>query len=174
MPLFSVRKITQLALLTCIGLILYVFETYIPQPLPWAKLGLSQMAALMSLYVFGWREALIVTVARGVLGALLLGSFAGPAFWLSIGAGLTSVAIMSVVHITWDKQVSIVGVSLCGAMTHNLTQLLLAYWLIVHTRTIFYLLPLIMLPAIFAGIVVGVSSYFLLQRTNVKFIFRLL
>ncbi|MBN2357520.1 Gx transporter family protein [candidate division KSB1 bacterium] len=166
MPFFSARKIAQLALLTGFGLILFIFENMLPRPLPWIKLGTAQIASLLALYLAGWREALLVTVARVVLGSLIIGVLAAPTFYLSLGAGLTAILAMSLLQALWGDRISIIGVSLCGAMIHNIAQLILAYWLVVQSRQIFYLLPLLTLPAVFTGLVIGLCSYFLLERAK--------
>ncbi len=94
----SARKITQLALLTGAGLALFLFESLIPRPLPWIKPGLSQIATIVALYAYGWREAIAVVAARVCLGALLIGSFAGPGFWLALPAGAAAALVMALVH----------------------------------------------------------------------------
>lgn len=164
MSFFTARKIAQMALLIGFGLILYLFENLLPRPLPWIKLGLAQTAGLLALYLLGWREAILVTAARVVVGAMLVGEIGGPTFYLSLVAGLAAVIIMVVVRHLGKNAISIIGVSLCGAMTHNMTQLFLVYWLIVHSEQIFFLLPFLTLPAILAGLVIGLLSHFLIER----------
>ncbi len=166
MRFLTPRKMAQLAVLIGFGLILYLFENLLPRPLPWIKLGLAQTAGLLALYLMGWREAICVTVGRVFVGTLLVGEMGGPAFWLSLIAGLTAIWVMVFVRHLAKNAVSIIGVSLCGAMTHNLTQLLLVYWLFVRSEQIFFLLPFLMLPAIVAGLVIGLVSGFLIEQLH--------
>ncbi|MCL4491649.1 MAG: Gx transporter family protein, partial [Nitrospirae bacterium] len=78
----------RVALLSSYALALHGFETLIPSPIPWLRLGLSNIVTLVTLYQYGMKPALMVTLIRVVLGSLFLGTFLGPAFFLSLGGGL--------------------------------------------------------------------------------------
>lgn len=156
------RKIARLALLTTTSLALFLFESLIPRPLPWIKPGLSQIATLTALYLYGWREALAVVVGRVVLAALLTGAFAGPGFWLSLPAGVTAALAMAAVRWTGRGRIGIAGVSVIGALVHNLTQLALVALWIVRGEQVLFLLPLVWLPAVATGLAVGLAARLLL------------
>ena len=158
----NAKKITQLALLTAAGLVLFLFESVIPRPLPWIKPGLSQIATLVALYLFGWREALVVVGARVLLGSLLTGTFIGPGFWLALPAGMSAAVSMACTRSVARESVGMAGVSVIGALVHNLTQLALVRLFFVQSEEVIYLLPLVWLPAIFTGLIVGLASFLLI------------
>jgi len=158
------RPVVYCALLVATGLVLFMFESVIPRPLPWMKPGLANTAGLLALYLFGAREAAGVTLLRVVVGALLLGTFFSPAFFLSLGGGVTAVMAMALARHFGEGLFSIVGVSVCGAACHNLAQLSLAYVLIVHRPELFLLLPAMVIAAVFTGIVVGLVSHLILTH----------
>ena len=54
------EKIVLLGLFLALGMILALFEAYIPRPLPWAKPGLANVVALVTLYVFGITEEMLL------------------------------------------------------------------------------------------------------------------
>lgn len=144
-----------MAVLITAGLLLFLFESLIPRPLPWAKPGFSQMVTLIALYLWGWREAVMVVAARVSLAALIAGSFAGPAFWIALPSGICAALIMAGCRAVAGERLSIIGISMIGALTHNLVQLVAAWLLLVQQPQIFYLFPLLWLPAIVTGILVG-------------------
>jgi len=151
----STNKLVRLALLVSMGLILYVLEAYIPQPLPWARIGLANLATLLALALWGVREALVVAMARILLGSFLTGTLMSPVFPFALVGGLASLAIMGLAW-SWMRSVfSIVGVSLLGALAHNMAQLLLAYVLYLHRAEILYLVPLLLLSSVATGFFVG-------------------
>lgn len=156
-------KITRLALLATAGLALFLFESLIPRPLPWIKPGLSQIATLLALYIYSWRESLAVVALRVALAALLTGSFAGPGFWLALPAGVTAALVMAAARTAGGRVLSMAGVSMIGALTHNLTQLALVRLFYVRSSEVLYLLPLVWLPALFTGLVVGLAAHLLLE-----------
>ena len=114
------------ALLISVGIILALFEFYIPRPLPWVKPGLANAATLLALYVLGARVALLVSTVRVFVAHLLFGGFAGPAFMMSFGAAFVSTIAMIVAVRFGRRVVGPIGVSLVGAFAHVLTQLTLA------------------------------------------------
>ncbi len=155
-------RLTKIALFIGLGLILFIFETLIPRPLPWLKLGFAHIVTLLALYLLDARAAVIVVLGRIFLGSLMLGTFFNPTFFLSLSGGLGATLLMIILKNQCHKIFSIFGVSIAGAVTHNLIQLFVANWLIIHKTEIFYLIPLLILAAIFTGFIVAFISQFLI------------
>lgn len=151
------RRVTNLALLVSIGLVLSIIESSFPPllPVPGAKLGLANIATVIALYSFGPSMALEVTVVRCVLGGLLRGSVVG--LFLSLSAGLASTLVMIVLFLLVRKYLSVIGVSVAGAVTHNTAQLAAAY-LLVGNAALFYYLPYLMIISVPTGLFVGFAS----------------
>lgn len=160
------KRIVHLALLVAVGLALFVFESSIPRPLPWLRLGLANVATLMALSLFGTKEAFVVAMMRPVLGSLIGGAFLNPSFLFSLLGSLVSAGIMAFVFNFFKGVFSVVGVSIWGALAHNLAQLALAISLFVHRWELFYLLPLFLLSTVVTGFSTGVLVFLLLQRTS--------
>jgi|BarGraNGADG00312_2_1021985.scaffolds.fasta_scaffold03349_7 heptaprenyl diphosphate synthase len=151
------RRVTNLALLVSVGLVLSIIESTFPPllPLPGAKLGLANIATVIALYLFGPSMALEVTVIRTILGGLLRGSVIG--LFLSFSAGLVSTFVMIAIYYAADEYVSIIGVSVAGAVAHNVVQLAAAYVLVRNTA-LFYYMPYLILISIPTGLFVGFAS----------------
>jgi len=162
--LLTNSKLARLSLLVGVGLILFLFESLIPRPLPWLKPGLAHIATLLAIYMMGFGEAIIVVVLRVLVGSLLLGSLFNPAFILSFGGGLAATFAMGLAHRYFSKIFSIFGISILGAVVHNLTQLLLVQFLIVHRMEIFYLAPVMILSSLFTGFIVALVSSLLMEK----------
>ena len=151
------RRVTNLALLVSIGLVLSIIESTFPPllPIPGAKLGLANIATVIALYMFGPWMALEVTVLRAVIGGLLRGSVVG--LFLSFSGGLVSALVMIFLYLLFDGTFSVIGVSVAGAVTHNVVQLLAAYLLVRHLA-LFYYMPYLILVAVPTGLFVGFAS----------------
>ena len=151
------RRVTNLALLVSIGLVLSIIESTFPPllPVPGAKLGLANISTVIALYTFGPSMALEVTVLRCVLGGLLRGSVVG--LLLSLSGGLASTLVMIMLFLLVRRYLSVVGVSVAGAVTHNIAQLSAAYLLVSHAA-LFYYLPYLMIVSVPTGLFVGFAS----------------
>ncbi len=160
------QMLTRTALLAGFGVVMFLFESLLPHPLPWAKPGLANIATLLALYWLGAASAWAVTLLRILLGSFFLGSFLNPGFWLSLAGGVASVAVMTLLKKFGEKQFSVIGISLAGALAHVLAQIIVAGFLIVRRWEIVYLLPVMLWPALFAGVVVGLAALFLLERLS--------
>ena len=137
-----------------------------PKPLPWVKLGLGNIATLLAIYLYDTKTALLIVLVRVVVGAFLLGTFGSPSFVLSLSGGISSALVMGALRVVVKKQLSVVGVSIVGALTHNITQLFFAYLLIVKNFQIVYLFPVLMLPAVLTGVLVGMITFFFLKQVE--------
>jgi heptaprenyl diphosphate synthase len=151
----SNRKLARLALLVSVGLILYIFEAYIPQPLPWVRIGLANMVSLLALVLWGFWEALAVLLMRVLLGSIFTGTILSPVFPFALVGGLASVMTMGVARRFLCPPLSVVGISVLGALAHNVSQLLLAYGLYIRRSELFFLLPPLLLSTLLTGCLIG-------------------
>lgn len=159
-------RLVRLSLLIGLGLVLFLFESLIPRPLPWLKPGFAHIATLIAIYTMDSSAAMVVVITRVLLGSLISGSLFNPAFVLALGGGIMATLIMSLAKRYLSMIFSIFGVSILGAVIHNLSQLFLVEILIVHRIEIFYLTPLMMLSAIFTGFIVALASHLVLIRVS--------
>jgi heptaprenyl diphosphate synthase len=160
--------VSQLGLLVALGLILQIIEGMIPPilPLPGAKLGLANLATVVALILLGPWEAITVNVLRCLLGGLLRGSFVG--LTISLSAGTAATLVMAALYVLQFPPLSITGISIAGAVTHNAVQLGVAIWL-VGFPGLRHLLPYLLLIAIPTGFFIGIISQRLalaLSRTS--------
>ncbi len=83
----KLRKLIFLSLLVSIGLALSVLESAIPLPvaIPGARLGLSNMVILVTLVIFGFKEALIVGILKSIVLVLITGSVSSLMYSLTGG-----------------------------------------------------------------------------------------
>lgn len=152
-------KLTFIALLIAVGMILFIFESLIPRPLPWLKLGFAHISTLLALYSIDEKSAFVVVVLRVILGSFILGTFLNPSFFISITAGIIATSAMILLKIFFQKIFSIYGISITGAVTHNFTQLIVANFLIIKKSEIFFLFPVMALTGVFTGFLIAFVSH---------------
>lgn len=155
-------KLSQIAILVALACVLQIAESFIPHPIPGLRLGLANMMTLTAMILLGFGAAMEVALLRTVLSAILMGTFMSPAFLLSFSGAVASTAVMGV--FCWLSgthrycRLSVVGISILGALTHNMVQLFLAYFLLVKHEGIFLFFPWLSIGAVATGWVVGVVT----------------
>ena len=161
----STRKITMLSMLTACGLILFVFESFLPIPL-WFRPGFGNIATILALMFFGFGDAVKVTVLRVVVGALILGRLFSPAFVFALSGGLASTIVMAYVWKFTGKIFGPVGISVLGAVAHNTVQLSAAYLLFVKSAEIFIFLPVFIAAGVVTGTATGLISAIVFEKSG--------
>ncbi len=157
----NVRKSVIIGLLVSAGLVLHIIEGMIPMAavVPGAKLGLANVVNLIGLVLFGFNAGLQILILRILLGSFLIGSFMTFNFFLSLSGGLLGYLVMSYVYHNYRGKFSLIGISILGAVFHNIGQIIIAYFIIANTG-IFYYLPFLLLVSIPTGIGVGLVTLF--------------
>ena len=130
------KKLVFLSLLVGIALIIYVIEAQIPV-LFQAKTRLANIISLFALIVLGWKEALIIVILRTIMDSIFGGSVSS--FLFSMVGGILSNIIMILLYKYFRNSIGLASISICGAIFHNIGQLLVAAFIIQDLRIYFYL-----------------------------------
>ncbi|MEX1307222.1 MAG: Gx transporter family protein [Eubacteriales bacterium] len=155
----SPRYISTMAMLITIALILSYVETLIPAlPIPGAKIGLPNVVTLLALLVLGFTDALIIQVIRAFVSALLFSSAMALAY--SLAGGMLSLLVMFLLTRTYKDELglSILFVSVMGAIAHSTGQVLVAM-AILETPAILSYLPWLVIISVVTGLIVGFAVY---------------
>ena len=162
MPL-TVGRLSRCAVLTALALALSAAEGLVPLtilfPLPGLRLGLANLVTVYALCCLSGQEALLILVARCLLGALVGGNLMALAF--SLSGGLLALAVMALALRT--PGLSLFGVSIAGAAAHNTGQILAALVVLRTAAPLAYLPPLL-LCSLVTGAVTGGVSMLLVHR----------
>lgn len=136
-----------------LALIVTYIELLIPFyfGIPGVKLGLTNLVVVSVLYSLGAKEALLLSILRIVLSGFLFGNLFGILY--SLAGGVLSLAVMNLLK--RSGSFSIVGVSMCGGVFHNIGQLLMAM-LVVESFNLFYYLPVLLISGLITGILIGI------------------
>lgn len=146
-------RVAFLGLFTAFAMILSFVESQIPTfvAIPGIKLGLPNIAIIIILYRFGWKEATVISLLRVLLTSLLFGTVLSMLY--SIAGALLSLIVM----ILLKKILSTVTISVLGGVFHNVGQILVAI-LVTETQQLVYYLPVLIISGVISGIVVGMVS----------------
>ncbi len=136
-----------------------VLESLVPRPLPFAKPGLANIAAIAALVRSGAPMALRVNVLRTVASALFLGTLATPTFLLSLSGGVASVLAMSLAV----RLLSVTGTSVAGSLASMGAQLAVASLLLPGLPAM-GIAPFLAAWGTATGAVTGIAAVLLLRR----------
>ena len=160
---FEVKKLTFLSVLSALAIILSFVESLLPpiwSAVPGIKMGLPNIVIIFLLYKFSIKEAAIVSFIRLLIVVLLFGNFM--TFLYSFAGAVLSLLVMWLLkHINKFSQI---GVSIAGAISHNLAQVMVAL-LLLQTKEIGFYFPILAVSGTVAGIFVGLSGIMLFKYT---------
>ncbi len=156
----------RVAIYGALAIGLYTAESLIPSPLPWLRIGASNIAVLLALYDLGPGGSVTVFLLKLLVGSVLMGRFLSPFFWFAAAGGAASLGAMILVRSVGRRFLSIVGVSVAGGVMHNVAQLAVARVMVVPDDSIWLLLPILVLAGVVSGVFVGIAAR--LARVRLK------
>ncbi len=157
-------EMVYMALLVAFAVAVHTVEAAIPVPIPvpGAKLGLANIITLLAIIFYGCRGGLTVASLRSIVGSLIIGNFMGFGFYLSFCGALMSSLVMSLfMYPYYRRKVSLISVSLAGAVTFNIVQLALAALLVQNFMLFRGYLPFLLLLAVPTGFFTGLAAIYL-------------
>ena len=171
-PFIDAKKRSEavhIALLSAYAVGLHSIEAFIPTPVPWLRLGLANIITLTTLCLYGLRAGMTVTLTRVFVRSLLAGTFLGPAFVMSLGGGVVSTLVMWAMYSIFKRHLGIVSLSVFGALTHNIVQLFLAYFLFVRRiEAILIVSPIILFFGLITGVFNGIITNLIIKKIENK------
>ncbi len=147
------KKTAYFGLNVALAFVLSYLESFIPLNfgIPGIKLGLANLAVLTALYTLSAKEAFCISVIRIVLVGVTFGGISAMIY--SLAGGILSFAVMAA-----SKKLlclSPVGVSVLGAASHNIGQLVAAGIIMRNLGSLYYL-PVLLVSGSATGAIIGI------------------
>ena len=158
----SSRRLARYALLTALAMALSWLESLVPLAgvvPPGVKLGLTNLVVIFALYRMGLRDAAVISLIRVVLVAFTFGN--SYSFAYSLAGAALSLAVMALLK--RSGKFSLLGISVAGAVSHNIAQVLVAMAVMETARLAWYL-PVLLVSGIAAGVCVGAAGALIVKR----------
>ena len=159
-----VRKLTELAVLTAVALIIFVVELQIPNPfpIPGIKLGLSNIVTVYAVYHYRAHEVAAMVAVRLLLGAVFSGNFTA----LIYSAAVAYLCLLGMLLLRrWIDEKHLWMASVFGAVLHNTGQMAAAL-LILQTPQIIAYYPFLLLSGCLAGAFTGLCAQVVTNRLS--------
>lgn len=164
----SVEKLSRMAIYIALGVALNLLEsTLIPLgmviPLPGARIGLANLVTLVAALTESAGFAWSVTIGRIFLASLFSGTFLSLPFALSLGGGVLALLAMINLRFLTPRVFSLAGLSIIGAVAHNIGQLLVLYLLMPGVGALAFL-PWLIILAVPSGWLNGTLASRIIKR----------
>lgn len=127
--------------------------------IPGVKLGLANTITLLALYWMSARDAAVILLIRILLGGLLFAN--GFAILYSMAGGIVSLVVMGLLK--KYNIFSVIGVSVAGAIAHNLGQIIVAAS-VLENDSVFYYIPVLLIVGTICGTLIGILGGILMQK----------
>lgn len=150
----SDRKTKQIALsglLFALAMALSFLEGTLTLPglLPGMKLGLANIVVMYALFFMGAKQALFLDLLKALFVFLVSGPTAG---FLSLCGGLLSLLVMWALYDLLPLRPTWFILSVCGALAHNVGQLIGAGFLLSSALSLYYAPVMLVLGLVMGGL----------------------
>lgn len=158
MKKFTAKRVAVLGVLLAAASIVFIVESLVPPLLPFApyvKIGLANCFVLFVIIYFGFAEGVIFLVVKNAISALW--SFSSFVFVFNVAGSFAAFLVMALLYRVAFPKVSLVAISIAGAVCSNIARTCLAS-LLMETPSLYVQLPFVCAFSVLAGILVGVLT----------------
>lgn len=158
----KLHRLTELALLTAVALIIFIVELRFPEilPFPGVKLGLANIVTVYAVFRYTPGETALLVTARLLLG----GMFAGNPSALIYSAAGAYFCLAGMLGVKWMIPENYIWLcSIIGAILHNTGQMAAAV-AVTRTTAVLSYLPVLMVSGCIAGLLTGICAQLVVKR----------
>ena len=152
------KRISKLSMLLALSLVLSLIESYIPilnGIIPGFKVGFANIVVLFALYNLSFKDALSLSILRVLIMGIIRTGLFSITFTFSLAGALLSVIAMYLAK-KYTK-LSIVGVSIIGAISHSIGEIIIAIIFLSNMNIIYYF-PVLIIISVLTGMLVGIIT----------------
>ena len=148
-------------MLSALAMVFGYVEALIPFSfgVPGMKLGIANLVIVVSLYLLPTYQVFFIQLIRIVLISFLFGNMSMMMY--SLAGGILSFLVMRFVKKTGIFLIFLV--SICGGVSHNVGQLIMAV-LAVQTIKLIYYFPMLLIGGLITGWLIGMLAQRILER----------
>lgn len=155
----------RLALLAAVALFLAGVEHVIPKPVPFLKLGLANLPVLIGLTVLRPREIFTLVGLKVAGQGLVQGTLFSYIVLFSAAGSLASAAVMLALHRALSPHLSLVGISIMGALASNFAQIAGAR-LLIFGPSAWLIAPAFLITGTVSALLLGLFAERFVQRSQ--------
>ena len=146
--------ITTTAMMFALIMVFSVLESSLTPLLglpPGVRIGLANIVVMYSLFFINKPTACLLVILKSIFVFITRGTMAG---LLSFSGGTLAFIVMVLLIIVFKDKISILILSIAGAIAHNLGQLVIAS-LLLHHNLVFVYFPVLLVSGVVVGAITG-------------------
>ena len=151
------RRLRIIALFASLCLFLSIVELMIPKPIPFFRLGLANLPILLALLLFSASEVFLIIFLKVLGQGIVSGTLISYVFLFSAAGSFAGGAAMLLLRRFYGRWITLVGISLAGALASNVVQLFVSYLLIFGESTLL-IAPLFLIAGSLTGLALGFAA----------------
>ncbi len=157
------RRLYDVIFFSFLATFIACIENMFPRPLPYCRIGLAFIILLLVLDKFTLKELILLIIIKNTTVSIMFAYIFTAPFYLGLTGGVISIIVMKIA--SKPQIFSLFGLSLLGAVSNNIVQLLLAKY-IFSLPDVQILMPIVMTFSIVSGSIVGIFAIFLNNDTD--------
>ncbi|MCK4796659.1 MAG: Gx transporter family protein [Spirochaetes bacterium] len=162
------NKTQKIAYFAGLSAFIGVFENFIPVPIPFLRLGLSNIPVCLSFTIFNFFECLFIVLFKVVFTHLFRGTLFSYPFLIGLCGNLVFILIGYPFYQLLKKHISFISLGIVGAFSHNFGQILAAS-LFIPVKPLFYFGILLITIGIFLGFINGIICNIIHNKIFVRY-----
>jgi len=153
------------ALLAAFCFFLSAIEYMLPKPLPFMRLGIANLPILLAVDMLPFNWFLVLAAAKVVGMSIVSGTLFSYVALFSLAGTMVAALVMRGVRRTGGHAVSLVGVSVAGAVTSNAMQMLIARY-VIFGEVAWLIAPLFLVTGLITGTLMGIFAEFFVEHSG--------
>ena len=156
----------DIALLGAFCLFLSTIEYIIPKPLPFLRIGITNLPIMLALDIFPFKTFLVLIAIKIFGQALITGTLFSYIFLFSLtGTLLSALSMYGLRRLLGRNRISFIGIGVLGAMMSNVSQLGLA-WVFIFGNSVRFISPPFLAVGLVTGAALGVFCELFTRRSQ--------
>ena len=160
----NIKKIVMIGINVSLSVVLSILESLIPFGYFGVKIGLANIITMVVLYMFSYKEALLVLFLRVILVGLLYSGITSISFLMSLSGAIVSVIGMLLIY-KIDKN-KIFLLSITGSIFHLIGQFIVLLFYIKLDGWAFYI-PILLVLSVITGIITALITNLVLKAFKI-------
>lgn len=137
---------------------LSLIDILVPKPLPFFRLGLANLAIMLSMDILSHRSFFALLLVKVLGQAMLSGTMFSYIVLFSFLGTISSAFVMYVLNFLRKKRlISFIGISMLGAFASNISQFFLARFVILGEGA-YFILPPFLLISLISSVILGLVA----------------
>jgi len=162
----NIKTRKDIALLGAFCLFLSTIEYVIPKPLPFLRIGITNLPIMLALDIFPFKTFLVLIAIKVFGQALITGTLFSYIFLFSLtGTLLSALSMYGLRRLLGRNRISFIGIGVLGAMMSNVSQLGLA-WVFIFGNSVHFISPPFLAVGLVTGAALGVFCELFTRRSQ--------